>query len=176
MWTKESFDQALLGFRLWTVSEQGVLQSLTMQANWLPGENQAICTQGWYERRPRFPFAHHAPVKRCQCGFHAYHRLDDVREHAAGLHRTLRLDCVLGAVAGWGKVQVHPDGFRAERCQILALSARRLDDAPQLFIAAQRYNVEVLGLQELASPSSYQGAAPVPFDLESGPLIGGIEK
>ena len=168
---RDSFEHALLGFRLWTTDGDGTLQSLVIGWDWQPGINRASCAKGWYERKPKWQLPHRVPAKRCQCGFHAYHRLEGVREHAAGLHRNLHLDCVVGAVAGWGNLQVHPDGFRSEYCQILALSARSLDAAPGLFASAERYGVEVLSLPELANPDSYQGVLPAPQTPGSGPSI-----
>jgi len=162
IWMQEALTYSILGFRLWTVSEAGILRSLATGADWNLGLNHACCATD-----------HVVPDEYCQCGFHAYNQLEDVKAHAALMHRSLDVDCVIGAVAASGEVQVHSNGFRAQTCEVLALSARHIQSAPGLFAAAELYGVPVLGIQELNNIKNYPGTMPAPCLPWYKPLLRG---
>lgn len=61
----------------------------------------------------------HAPGPCGQCGLYAYH--DALGELSAEEGPFGNTEWVCGAVAAWGKLEVHKDGFRAEFAEIVAL-------------------------------------------------------
>jgi len=68
----------------------------------------------------------------------------------------------VGAVAGSGLVQIHRDGWRAEYCELLALAAPSLEQAPGTFMVADLYGVPLLAPEELAKASTYENVIPAP--------------
>lgn len=100
------------GLRSWTWEPEELLLSGPYSADaWRPGgeATTAACSHG----EPHDP-----PAPGCGCGLYGIH------PHRAGAW----LDGddggeVLGIVAGWGRVEVHADGFRAERGRPVALAA-----------------------------------------------------
>ena len=99
----------VIGYRSWRPGkegEQGELRAIgAIEATWRPGVSTAAC-------RLRSPWA---PDPGCECGLYATHGVPDAMLDASMI--------VLGAVRAWGDVQVHREGFRAERMQLLALLA-----------------------------------------------------
>ena len=80
---------------------------------------------------------------------------------------------VVGAVASWGRVEVHRTGIRAERACIVALVHRSWSgpDRAAIHRIARRYGVEVVGLRDLEAEASRHGA-PLPDVLhDQVPLI-----
>lgn len=145
--------QSMLGFRVWTVDERGLLISPGSGYQWQPGWNHASCSKhSWWRR------GHSAPARECGCGFSAFYDLEQAKRAALLASQHQGLGCVIGAVAGTGTIQLETQGFRAERCRILALSARTIDSATGLFLAAERYGLEVLDLRDLAGPERYSPA------------------
>jgi hypothetical protein len=103
---------------------------------WKPGRNDAVCAakdavSEFARAHPQHPWVtdryseptrgvkpwHAAPDPNCKCGLYAMHTIDEVLERGA-----LRENEVLGAVVGWGAVEVHADGWRAERAMVVGLS------------------------------------------------------
>jgi len=97
----------VLGFRGWRVSPSGLLMSAAADDGWVPGENVAICPRGM----------HQAPASGCGCGLYAHY---DFASVPASMGARDREGVMIGAVAGWGRVILHPDGWRAERARVLA--------------------------------------------------------
>jgi hypothetical protein len=104
--------EAVIAFRGWRVAD-GALLSPHAEERWT-GVVRARC-------RPelRLPGApqhppDHAPHPGCRCGLHAYHAPRSVVPAAD-------FRGVLGIVAVWGRLEVHPDGVRAEVAQVRAL-------------------------------------------------------
>lgn len=127
--------QAVIGYRAWRV-EDGLLRSGGAgEAIWDPDVTVAEC-EGYdkmgplglgYPRRSPQEAAeayglkiepHDAPAKDCGCGLYAYHDPKMV----AG---TGSAESIWGAVAAWGRLEVHREGLRAERARVVALA---LDD------------------------------------------------
>lgn len=90
--------------------------------HWVPGENIAECHSHLSHRRPTLSFSDEwrdTPGQHCHCGFNAFNTLEDAEAYNEGSPFA-----VFGAVAGCGKVQVHEDGWRSEKAQIIALFFR----------------------------------------------------
>lgn len=114
---------------------------------WEPGVNEARCDQGK---------DHEAPAPDCECGLYAYHSLQELGPD----------DGVIGVVAAWGRLEVHHDGFRAERARILALARTDCEVfEPETFrhieAVAARYHLPLVPLRQLESVGMEHGS-PVP--------------
>jgi hypothetical protein len=74
---------------------------------------------------------------------------------------------VVGAVASWGQIQVHADGFRAEQAcvVVLAYPDTRPDTIPAVERIAAGYQAQVAPLSELEQAASRHGS-PLPDVLE----------
>lgn len=97
-----------LGYRSWLISpisKKPLLYSMASDFSWEPGINKASC----------FRNSCSPPDKKCDCGFNAWNRYLDVQEYSFGI------STIQGAVAGWGNMQIHRDGWRSEKSEIIAL-------------------------------------------------------
>lgn len=123
---------ALPGFRTWMLDPGGTLIPYTGAVGpWTPGVNTASCGRG---------AAHEAPGEGCTCGIYAFH----------DMHRQLRGEPFVGAIAAWGDMEVYRDGFRARHATVLALAG---DASAPARRAAERYGVPIVprrALQPLA--------------------------
>src|SRR5579884_1748283 len=100
-------DSPILGFRAWRL-HAGSLWPVrdSARCSWPLGDVRASC-EAW-ERDISLGHAAPAPGQSCVCGLYAYHELEVLeRELMDGVD-------VWGAVLGWGRVEVHQDGFRSE--------------------------------------------------------------
>jgi hypothetical protein len=117
------------GLRTWTVRGEPGNERLAgphQGAAWSPGG-------AWLEASCAGEEEHAAPAAGCNCGIHAWHpRPRTARQIFAGRRE------VPGVVEAVGAIEVHADGFRAERARPYALVlapgrnaglARRLADA-----------------------------------------------
>lgn len=162
----------VIGYRAWRLGRLGPAwtraTSIAEQANaslalfprvsaisrepWAPGVHVATCSR---------PVCDISPGPSCSCGLYAYHDVDrPARDPHPG--RT-----VTGAIAGWGRLEVHADGFRAQRACVLALAAppaalqtlRR--DTEEV---AARYGVPLVDRAQLEAEALRHGR-PVPREL-----------
>ena len=93
---------------------------------------------------------HAAPAQGCDCGIHAYHpRPGSARRVLAGRFE------LPGIVEAWGHVEVHEDGFRAERGRPHALVLVPGRHAAQVRRLATAYAVPVLELRRPDALLSY---------------------
>ncbi len=123
--------EALPGFRAWRLDPEGRLWPATASTMWEPGVNVARCVKG-----------HDAPHGDCTCGLYAFHTV----------HRQLGAERVIGGIAAWGDMEVHRDGFRAGRAQVMALASAALmppRERAALRRAAARYEVPVVPREAL---------------------------
>jgi hypothetical protein len=102
----------LYGLRAWNVvGEPGaeLLEGPQQGATWPPGGQwlEAVCSR---------IAVHEAPVRGCGCGLHAWH---PTRRFARRILAGSRE--VPGIVEARGAIEVHEDGFRAERARPFAL-------------------------------------------------------
>jgi hypothetical protein len=126
----------LYGLRTWRVVVDGGVERLSAPQRstpWLPGRGwlQATCPEG-----------HAAPAAGCRCGIHAWH------PRPATARRVLasRFD-LPGIVEVEGAVELHEDGFRAERARPYAFV--RLPGRNPFVIdrLAATYGAEILDLR-----------------------------
>jgi hypothetical protein len=109
--------QPVIAFRAWRVVE-GELVSPYLGQRWDDGTVVASCERARLDGRESAPTAHAAPHRDCGCGIHAY-----FEPRCAVPDVDFRR--VLGIVAVWGRLEVHPEGVRAEFARIQALGASR---------------------------------------------------
>lgn len=119
----------VLGFRGWHAAPSGLLLSSGVSDGWLPGVNEAACGRG----------LHPAPQKGCGCGLYSHYTLEHLSRSVNWQNQD---GIVVGAVGGWGRVILHPDGWRAQYAQVLALF--RQGPAAALDRAAKLYNVPIV--------------------------------
>lgn len=140
--TAPDLTDPVLGVRAWRV-ESGVLCSTFSNRPWHLGVNQAECLDlETFEPRPD---AHRAPAARCRCGIYGLHNFNSRYRY---WFDDDGWPAVIGAVAAWGQMQIHPSGFRAEYAQILALSVPP-SLAEEARGTAQRYRVPLVDPNEL---------------------------
>src|SRR5439155_1374472 len=172
-----TFVECVSGYRAWLADARDQLWPISdCRRPWVPGINTARCNcgegsrlrLGWslagghrvLEPAPEHP----APAADCECGLYSWRRPrrrwrdDPVR---ASLPR------VIGAVASWGALYVHDDGFRAEHACVVSLAyhaAARPEALAVLERIARRYRVDLVPLDELEEAASRHGT-PLPDDL-----------
>lgn len=160
--------RAVVGFRQWRVDgdmllplfdNYGGTNAMRAPVPWTPGENVAVCRA--YKRMHV-----EMPGTDCGCGLYARYTLDD---ESRALRRPHVYDRVTGLVSATGALELHRDGFRAERMTILALAAPPLPDADEWHavtrLVADRYEVPVLALDALDGHARLFGM-PVPDVLK----------
>jgi hypothetical protein len=84
---------------------------------------------------------HSPPGKRCTCGLHAWHPSRAAARRVCGFRGE-----VPGILEASGAVEVHADGFRAERGRPHALAVLPNRNARQLQRLADAYEIELLRL------------------------------
>lgn len=125
--------QPVIGFRTFC-SDDGLLRSSGAgDAIWDPDVTIAECegfdkvhALAFYESSgepAKAKTPHPAPDKNCGCGLYAYHKPAHLFA-AVGLFGP-RPSRIKGAIAAWGRMEIHPTGFRAEKARVVALA---LDD------------------------------------------------
>ena len=155
-----TFVEPVVGFRAWKLTPDGKLLPRAVSAMarlhaepWQPGVNDARCMYVGFTREP-----HPVPGEGCDCGLYAHH-------DAAELRRYHRGDDVLGAIVGWGDLQVHDNGFRAQHAQVVALVAPTSGALVEpARLAAERYGVPLVPGAALAECAAASGS-PLPADV-----------
>jgi len=108
---------AVVAYRSWRLAG-GRLMSPFIPCRWQDRVMHATCFDanrvltrgtGWLDE------PHESPHEACQCGIYAY--------HTPGPHSWFgEAYWCEGVVSAWGRLVVHPDGFRAEHARVEALA------------------------------------------------------
>jgi hypothetical protein len=176
------FSECVLGYRAWRIDRQDRLWPISdHRIAWEPGINVARCNcavhgalafdWSWRDgRRVLEPHPlHDAPGADCTCGLYSWRRPRATWARDARFASGRR---VCGAVASWGRIQVHGDGFRAEKACVVTLAYPR-ETAPEALATlervAARYGVELVALDSLEEAASRHGS-PLPDQLRPDPL------
>lgn len=135
---------AVIGFRQFRVAG-GELWSTHASYRWEPGPQASRCLA---------TDAHPAPAKGCSCGFYARY---------TPFARTASLgtgDLVNGAVALWGRIELHAHGMRAETAEVVALvlPASRGAKRAGTVAAAGWLGVPAVATRRLVTVATAQGA------------------
>jgi hypothetical protein len=174
-----TFSECVVGYRSWRADGDGQLWPLRGHRRpWQPGINTARCECGSSDRL-HFEWSvidgrrvlepaplHDAPAERCTCGLYS---LRVPQPAWSRLGPFSHGDHVGGAVASWGRIQVHGVGVRAEHACVLALAVP--DDADHAAVeriqrAAARYGVQVVALGDLRAAACEHGR-PLPAALHA---------
>lgn len=142
------FSKKVIGYRAWVVNHGWILSPAGYQTGrpWNKGTNTAHCGKA----------PHPAPLHNCTCGLYARHSLDIVNASYAGR------GYVIGAIAAWGRIEVHHDGFRAEHAEIVGLAQSGSDANWQLIV--DMYEVPLVPMELLAAEAAQHGD-PLPKDV-----------
>ena len=172
-----TFPECVVGYRAWVLDDAGELWPLRGHRRpWIPGVNTARCECGASDRL-HFEWSyvdgkrvlepaplHAAPEESCTCGLYSVRSLSGRWGTASrfrdGTH-------VAGAVASWGRMQVHATGVRAEHACVVALARPENASAQvgaRLHRAAKRYRVDLVSFAELESAALEHGQ-PLPDTL-----------
>jgi hypothetical protein len=169
------FSECVIGYRIWSIDAFGRLRPQAVnQRPWKPGINEAWCDvdasrMGLRFQSPPTPSEPHlAPAADCSCGFYARFSLADVSTDALvmDIHKTSN-PWVAGAIAAWGSVHVHHDGFRAEKACVIALSTSVEMPVMQRDLiewTAESYRVACVDDLDLEREASLHGT-PLPKDV-----------
>jgi hypothetical protein len=128
----------LYGLRTWIVVSEGGrerLRSLHQGGEWPAGDgwNDAACANA----------PHPSPGRECECGIHAWHpTLKNARRVLASKRE------IAGVVEARGAVEVHEDGFRAERARPHALVSTRSRNGKLVQRLAQLYDAQVIEIRK----------------------------
>jgi hypothetical protein len=90
--------EVIVGWRVWRISDQGLLSSVFMSNVWPAGEPLKACCAG---------------TPRLQHGIHAFAERYAAEEYLRIDTRGYQSKRVVGEVALWGNVVVHEAGYRA---------------------------------------------------------------
>jgi hypothetical protein len=177
------FSECVIGYRQWHVDALDQLWPITVvRRPWLPGVNEAVCDRtsaglvyywsaGSAVVEPAEPPRKHAaPHEDCECGLYAWRRpRDEWGSATAWVHNEVNaMPLVVGAVAFWGDVRVHREGFRAEKACVVSLAYRsdeRADVFRVLERVAARYKVALVAYSDLEADARRHGA-PLPESLQ----------
>jgi hypothetical protein len=131
----------LYGLRTWiVVVEEGSerLRGLNKGGEWPPGD-------GWLEAECPRTAEHRPPGRECECGIHAWHpTLRSARRVLASRAE------VAGVVEARGAVEVHEDGFRAERARPYALVSTPTRNGKRVRRLAEIYATQVIEVRKPA--------------------------
>lgn len=169
------FSECVIGFRHWWLDPVGQLRAITMTKQiWRPGINVARC-------RPRdhghgflwAPFAtadseesHPAPAEHCHCGLYGWNDFPEKINGHGEIDASGQLP-VLGAIAAWGDLRVHHEGFRASHACVVALAYDEVTTArvhDTLRRVGAEYRVPVVHVETLQAEAERHGA-PLPPDV-----------
>lgn len=109
--------ERVVGFRKWRVVRDHLCspyipfrwESPVVHASCYPANRDLTFGEGWLDS------PHAAPHPECKCGIYAYHR-PAARGPIPDRGR------IFGLVTLWGRIEVHPQGMRAEHAEIAALA------------------------------------------------------
>jgi hypothetical protein len=125
----------LYGLRTWSVLGDERIERLAGTQS----ETAWPAAGAWLEAACAEHAEHGAPARACNCGIHALH------PSRAAARRVLALrGAIPGIVEAQGAVELHPDGFRAERARPYALMVAPGRNARLVARLAAAYDAEVV--------------------------------
>jgi hypothetical protein len=127
----------IYGLRTWTVSGEPGHERLTGPHRTTPWPDGGALLDAECSATP----AHAPPHATCECGLHAWHPSRASARRVCGVRRE-----VPGILEASGAVELHPDGFRAERGRPYALVLLPGGNASRLERLAEAYDAELLRL------------------------------
>ena len=129
----------LYGLRTWIVVSEGGrerLRGLHQGGEWPAGD-------GWVDAECPRAGGHRPPGNACECGIHAWHpTLKSARRVLASKRE------IAGVVEARGAVEVHEEGFRAERARPHALVSTPSRNGKLVQRLAQLYDTQVIEVRK----------------------------
>jgi hypothetical protein len=125
----------LYGLRTWTVVQESAAERLAgphQRVTWPPGG-------AWLEATCAQSSGHRAPSHGCDCGLHAWHPSRRSARRVLACRREIP-----GIAEASGAIEVHEDGFRAERARPYALVLARGRNALLVRRLAEAYGAQVV--------------------------------
>jgi hypothetical protein len=148
----------VIGYREWVLIGDELISPLARTA-WTGEPVRAECLPGCRGARNlwREPTIHEgpAPDPRCVCGIYAM-------SHPRRLRGRERFTVVHGAVALWGRIELHQRGMRAEWARIVALALPRHSSGVSVRRAAERLGVPAVHVKALADVATAYGVPLAP--------------
>jgi hypothetical protein len=149
----------VIGYREWVLIGDELISPLARTA-WTADPVRAECLPGCRTARNlwREPTAHDgpAPDPGCVCGIYAMCTPGQLRGHD-------RFTVVRGAVALWGRIELHQRGMRAEYARIVALALPRARSSePVVRQAADRLGIPAVPAKSLEQVATAYGAPVAP--------------
>jgi hypothetical protein len=125
----------LYGLRTWTVAGESGAEGLAgphQRVTWPPGGVwlEATCAQS---------SGHQAPAHGCDCGLHAWHPSRRSAQRVLACRREIP-----GIAEAGGAIEIHEDGFRAERARPYALLLAPGRNARLVRRLAEAYGAQVV--------------------------------
>ncbi len=156
----------IIGFRIWPIDRANCILlpwSHLVQPRWVPGVNEAVCQYHLFHKaryKTRIPpRTHVAPDPDCECGLYAHHWPQKIQNHSSYLY-------AVGAIRGWGRVEIHGDGWRAQKAEVIALIAAHERPARKLIErVAYAYSVPVVENTEALENFAKEYGQLVPEEL-----------
>lgn len=165
------FSQCVVGYRAWNIDPLGRLRPRTCDvAPWIPGINTAKCERGHYYPWGQGYQLHDAPAEDCDCGLYARFATSDLPTIEYNLDASWVT--VIGSVAAWGDLRIHPNGMRAEKMCVTALA---LTDGMPAEIrvlveqVATKYHVSAVAHDLLQAEAEMHG---MPLPNDTRPAVG----
>jgi hypothetical protein len=124
--------RAVIGFRQWRL-RGAELWSVRADEVWTRGMQTATCLNEVAHEGP-------APQNGCTCGLYAWYA-PPPRTSSAGTP-----DLIAGAIAAWGRVELHAHGLRAEHAMVVALALPFSWGSKRRDILAAARDLEVLAV------------------------------
>lgn len=139
----------VIGYRQWRLRD-GELRSVYTGDRWGAEPMAAVC-------RAAVPHAEPPPASGCSCGFYA--RYTPVPRTASAATS----DLVAGAIALWGRLELHAHGMRAEQAVLVALALPLLPGPKRRRVrrAAEALGVPAVPARRLKATAQLRGA-PIP--------------
>jgi hypothetical protein len=175
------FSECVVGYRRWHADDANRLWPLwASRRPWTPGINTARCNCEsstslrfeWNEfdgRRVIEPAPEHdAPDEHCECGLYSWRQPRPAWQTDAARSTP---PSVIGAVASWGRIQVHADGFRAEHaCVVLLAHHPEVGGAELAGLTdiSELYRVDIVDVDELEQRALEYGS-PLPASVTPAP-------
>ena len=103
-------DTPVIGFRTFEIRQAGegiLLPYGDFPYIWKPGPQEAKCLHRTCRNSNNHQVPNPNPPLSRGCGFHGLHEYRNVYP--------------LGVILGWGRIQIHPDGWRSQFAEIVAL-------------------------------------------------------
>lgn len=144
-------EDEVVGFRAWRTTEFGELRSQVSDAWWTRGDQRAVCRIRDFDSNRTACVD--APVHECSCGLYARYSI------TATSPTMLSREYAVGIIQAWGRMELHPNGLRAQYMRIgalLSLDHRFLQPGhyERLRCSAKRYGVPLLTIDHLEDADS----------------------